>query len=245
MDHHNCFKNKDQRVIISQTPLAKILEIECHNSKLNKRYKVPTFKSILVALKESGRTDIEINVEIKVLDELIEKWKRYKGLDHSKLHLDEEVMAKLMVEFLRANDVKTNILLTSFSRDLLLKLKSLKNDDETFRYGLLFKGVYTPLLYPLVKIKGLKCFDTCWWPNWKNTYKWLVKNKIDVFMPNWPQLSHSLYNKRFKKVFQANEERPFKIYPWTLNTQEEWDEYRNYDFDGIVTDYPGKFLESN
>lgn len=242
LDEFNCFREKKEKVVISKVSLEEVQSIECFNSKLGKTYKVPTLESILRTYINSGRTDVELNIEIKVLDKLIEKWSRYKEMDHNGLHLSETEMAQLIYSILRKFKLRSNVLLTTFSRTLLLKLKSLKRDDEAYRYGLLFKGIYTPILYPLVKAKGLKCFDTCWWPNWKNTYKWLIKNKIDVFMPNWPQLNHSLYNKSFRRTFQKKGYRPFKIYPWTLNKEEDWEKLEGYNFDGVVTDKPTEYL---
>lgn len=241
LDDKNCFKDIGKRLIISQLTLKEIQNITCYNSKLKKDFVIPTLDEILMAFKESGRSDIELNFEIKVLDKLIEKSKRYKGMNHSLFHLDESEMANLSMNYLRKYDISSHVLFTTFSRSLLLKLKSLKQEGDEFRYGLLFKGVYSILLYPLVKFKGLECYDSCWWPNWKNTYQWLIENEIDVFLPNWPQLSHPLYNKRFKKVFQKDS-RPFEIYPWTLNGEEDWIKSESYDFDGMITDLPSLYL---
>ncbi len=243
LDDYNCFKKGDKRkVIIAQTNLKDILALNCYNDKVKKYYRVPTLDSILEAYINSGRNDIELNFEIKVLDKLIENWSRYKGMEHKSFHLSEKEMGELALKKVRSFGIDSNILFTTFSRDLLLQVKADKKENETFRYGLLFKGFYAPFLWPVIKYMERECFDSCWWPNWKNTYKWLIKHKIDVFMPNWEQLTQSTYNGGFRKYFQK-EGRPFEMYPWTLNDEAQWETYETYDFDGMVTDLPSDYLK--
>lgn len=244
-DNHNCFKKgSSKKLIIAQSRLEEILELNCFDKKLKRYYKVPTLDEVLQAYKDSNRSDIEINLEIKVFDKLIENWDRYKPLDMKSLHIPEAEMATLTMKKLREFDIKSKILFATFSEDLLLKLKSMQEADESHRYGLLYKGVYAPIrLGLIVRLMGLECFDTCWLPQWKKTYKWMVKNKIDVFLPNFPQLTHPLYRRGFKRHFQKEEKRPFEIYPWTPNSEEEWKTASEYQFDGMITDKPTAFLE--
>lgn len=242
LDDYNCFKKgSDKKIIIAKTLLKDVLAADCFNKKLKTKYKVPTLDSILNAFIESGRDDIELNFEIKVLDKLIENWSRYKGMDHDSFHLPEKEMGKLVLEKVRSLEINSNILFTTFSRDLLLYLKDNKKDDESFRYGLLFKGYYAPFLWPIIKYMKRECYNSCWYPNWRNTYNWMIKHKIDVFMPNWEQLIQSTYNAGFRKYFQEKE-RPFEIYPWTLNDEQNWNIADTYEFDGMVTDLPTKYL---
>lgn len=244
LDTYNCFKEGDHRkVIIAQTLLKDVQAINCYNKKVKQYFQVPTLDSVLQAYIDSGRTDIELNFEIKVLDRLIEVWERYEGMDHDSLHPPIEEMKEMAMAKIREFGISSNVLFTTFSRDLLLMLKADQRAGEDFRYGLLFKGNYAPLLWPVVKAMGRECFDSCWYPNYKNTYQWLVKHKIDAFLPNWEQLTHPVYKRSFKKHFQKDEKRPFEIYPWTLNTEEQWSVADTYQFDGIVTDVPSTLIE--
>ena len=243
LDRYNCFdKNSKKRIIIAKTMLKEILSLECFNSKVKKNYKIPSLNKILDIYISSGRFDITLNIEIKVLDKLIEKWPRYKGVKHSQLHFSHKILADKIYTKLRQKKIQQNILLSTFSRELLLLLKNKKEPNELFQFGLLFKGVYSPSrLWLMAKLKKLNCFDSCWWPNWKDTKDWIKKNKIDVFMPNWKQLDNSLFRRGFKKYFQVKNLK-FKIYPWTLNTELEWNRMNQYKFDGVITDFPSIYL---
>ncbi|MCF8060209.1 MAG: glycerophosphodiester phosphodiesterase [Bacteriovoracaceae bacterium] len=245
LDDYNCFKKgSNKKVIISQVNLEEIISITCFNEKLEKQYKIPTLDSVLEAYVNSGRNDIELNFEIKVWDELIQNWPRYATLDRRLFHIPENEMAELALKKVREFKIKSKILFTSFSRDLLMNLKKQQLDKEDFRYGLLFKGNYAPIrLGLLARILGYKCYEACWLPNWENTKNWLIKNEIDVFLPHFPQLTHSLYRKGFIKHFQKYKDPRFEIYPWTLNTEEEWLQSKEYQFDGMITDKPVKFLD--
>ena len=70
----------------------------------------------------------------------------------------------------------------------------------------------------------------------------MTRNDIDVFIPNWPQLSNVLFHRGFKKHFQR-QTQSFEIYPWTLNSEEEWHNASELTFDGIITDRPSAYLD--
>lgn len=242
-DDQNCFpKGSSQKMIIAQTHSSEILALNCFNQKVKQNYKIPTFKEILNAYIRSGRSDIELNIEIKVLDKLIENSPRYRSLDFNLFHLSHKEMANLVYSEIRYLNIKDNILFSTFSRELLLEMKDKMKHDESFRFGLLFKGVYAPIRLGLIaKIMGKSCYDNCWWANWKNAYKWMNKNNIDVFIPNWPQIDNFLFRSGFEKWF-VDRNRNFEVYPWTLNTEEEWKKADEYHLDGVITDLPSSYL---
>lgn len=242
LDAKNCFSSKTKKaMVIKETHSQEILKTKCFSKELRQRFFIPSFESILNAYVASG-SNIKLNVEIKVLDKLIINNPRYKNLDPKSFHYSDVHLANSVLQVLRKYNLNDRILFTSFSPGILLELKKRFKSHESFSTGLLFKGEYAPKrLGLLVKLLGKTCFDNCWWPNWKETKEWLIKNKIDYFAPNWPQLTHPLFNLGFKRAFQK-EPLPFKILPWTLNTEESWEKLDQYRMDGIITDRPSAYL---
>lgn len=241
LDDFNC--GEDYSVNIAQTNYSDISELNCINQELKRAYKVPSIDPILRSLKVSKRSDIELNLEIKVLDDLISNWSRYQKFGIGNLHIDEMEMAKLIYAKLREHKIKSNIMFSTFSRPLLLELKRLKKADEEFRFALIYKGSYAPLrLWLVATLMGKECFDTCWWPDWENVKTWLTENEIDAFLPNWPQLSHFLFNRSYKNHFNKDN-LPFKILPWTPNTAEDWSQLSEYTFSSVITDAPSKYYK--
>lgn len=244
LDEVNCFApGSGRRLIIAHTDWQEIAAQSCRNATLNQPYRVPRFDAVVDAWIKSGRQDLALNVEIKVLDKLIENWDRYDGLDRSQFHAPHQALAEQVYAVLRARGIKGNIVFSSFSRALLLEFKAKKNPDEQFRFALLFKGEYSPILLWLpAKLLGRECYDTCWYPDWAEARQWVEGNGIDAFMPNWPQLDHAFYRHGYKKTF-VGEPRSFKIQPWPVNGEADWRKMRQeYDFDGVITDLPGAFL---
>lgn len=242
-DNENCFaKDSDRKVVIAQTHSSEILGLNCTNHKVHDTYKVPLFSEILDAFIASGRSDIELNIEVKVLDKLIENAPRYETLDTASFHYPHQEVADLVLDEIRKKKLASNILLSTFSKELLLIFKKEMRADEEFRLGLLYKGVYAPLRLGLIAwIKKLSCYDNCWWPNWKSDRAWMIKNQIDVFIPNWPQIDNFLFRKGFVKWF-VDKQRPFEVYPWTLNTQKNWEDVHKMRLDGVITDRPSAYL---
>lgn len=242
-DNENCFdKSSQEKIVIAQAQLSEILNLECMNHKVKMPYKVPLFSEVLDLFLASGRSDIELNIEIKVLDKLIENAPRYETLDTSTFHYPHQEVADLVYQEIRAKNLASNILLTTFSRELLLIFQKDKQANEEFRFGLLFKGDYAPIRLGLLAwIKKLSCFDNCWWPDWKEAHEWMTNNKIDVFVPNWPQIDNFLFRSGFKKHF-VQKSRNFEIYPWTLNTEKNWQDVVEMRVDGVITDKPTSYL---
>ncbi len=241
-DNQNCFtKNTNNAVVIKHTSFSELKELSCYNQKVQKHFNISSLDEILNHYTRED-SDIALNLELKVLDKLIENNPRYDGLDKSQFHFSNKEQAKAILKILRKHDITEKIVLSSFSRELLLEIKKLKRDYEFFKFALLYKGEYSPAkLGLLVKLLGKTCFDNCWWPKWRETKKWLVKNKIDYFMPNWKLLTHPLFNFTFKRAFQSRP-KPFAMIPWTLNKEEDWQEFESYYFEGIITDRPSLFI---
>jgi glycerophosphoryl diester phosphodiesterase len=251
-DNQNCFEKKStKKLVIATTNLDELLKLKCRNYKVpdkkNKKdytiYTIPTFEEVLDEFIKSGRSDIELNIEIKVWDELIQNAPRYKGLDKSTFHYPHQEVADLVYDVVRSKNLASNILWTTFSRELLLIMKNDMQANEEFRFGLLFKGDYSPWKLAWATWTRFKrCYDNCWWPNWKEAREWMIDNEIDVFIPNWPQIDNFLFRNGFKKYF-VNHNRPFEVYPWTLNTEATWETMKTMYVDGVITDRPTKFLE--
>ncbi len=133
LDYYNCFaEDSDKKVIIAQATLKEIQSFNCINHKLGQTYTIPTFAAVLAAYNASGRQDITLNVEVKVLDKLIEHWPRYQDMDTDALHFSDKKIAQAVYNEIRQAKMDRHIMFTSFSRSLIIELKQQQNDHEKF-----------------------------------------------------------------------------------------------------------------
>ena len=244
LSSYNCFeKTSQQRVVIAQTPVSDLLALKCFNHKIDAAYRLSKFSDVLDAYAESDQSKLLL-VEVKVWDELIENNPLHKDLDTEAMHYPHKQVARLVYEQLRLYDLKNNIVFNTFSRELLLELKALQQPDEKFEYGLLYKGEYSPWKLGLIAFfSPLECYDACWAPDYSEVKKWLETNDIEYFIPNFAQLNNILFRWGYKRHIKGKS-LAFKVIPWTLNDQSAWEKYRDYHFDGIITDVPSLYLES-
>jgi glycerophosphoryl diester phosphodiesterase len=243
-DNVNCFdKKSQQRLIIKEMTLKEVQALDCFNHHVNKKFRVPTFKKALEIFAASGRTDIELNIEVKALDKLVGNDPRYKGLDKSNFYFSDEIITEIVLKDIRDVGIKNGIMFSTFSQNILLTLKKNTLEHEDFRFALLYKGKYAPVrLGAIALAMGRKCWNTCWWVSWRRAFHWMEEHKIDVFMPHWPQIDNFLFGPSYKK-WMVRKERSFEVLPWTPNETADWEKLKEINADGIVTDRPAAYIQ--
>ena len=238
LSSYNCFSENDQqRLIVAQSTLADLTALTCRNHKVSRDYQLPTFHQILEEYRKSDQSKA-LYIEIKVWDELIEHNPLHRGLVIADMHYDNKEVAQLVLDDIRRFNLSGKVVFNTFSRDLLLTLKSMQTADENYEYGLLYKGNYAPWTLGIIALLSpLQCYDSCWKPDYKEVKSWLIEHDIDYFIPNFAQLNNFLFRWSYRKHIDS-ENLPFGIIPWTLNTEEEWEDFERFRFDGIITDVP-------
>jgi glycerophosphoryl diester phosphodiesterase len=242
LSSYNCFPEHDkQRLIIAQSLLADLTALNCRNHKVDRDYRLPTFRQILEEYETSDQSKA-LYIEIKVWDELIENNPLHRELLISDMHYSDEEVAALVLAEIRRFNLAGDIVFNSFSRNLLLTLKDHEEPEENFQYGLLYKGEYAPWTLGLIALlTPLECYDSCWKPNYKEVSGWMKKHDIDYLIPNFAQLNNILFRWSYRRHIDKKDHN-FDVIPWTLNTDKSWREYHNYHFDGIITDLPTHYL---
>ena len=241
LSSYNCFtKNDDQRLILAQKTLNELMALKCHNHKVDADYTLPSFDQILQAYSESDQSK-ELYIEIKVWDELIENNPLHKGLDTARMHFPDDQVAVLLLNAVRSYGLTDKVVFNSFSRNLLLELKALQTSEEQFRYGLLYKGSYSPWTLGIIALfTPLQCYDSCWAPDYTEVSQWVTENQIDFLIPNFAQLNNFLFRRGYKREIN-DRNTAYDVIPWTLNSKDDWQKYQSYRFAGIITDKPSAY----
>ena len=246
LSDYNCYdKNDDTRLIVAQQTVEQLAALDCSNYKVDetgKKYAIVTLDEFLTIYRDSDQSK-KLLLEIKVWDELIENNPDYEGLDISAMHYpDEEVVRGIYATLRKFPDV-TNIQFNTFSRELLLALRDEMRPEENYDFGLLYKGSYGPVRMAIpALIKNRDCYDLCWVPDYREVRKWLDDNDIRTFIPNFAQASSVLFRLNFEWHIMRDK-GDLTVIPWTLNTEEEWMEFAQQNYDGVLTDKPTEFLK--
>ena len=244
LSSYNCFdKGSERRVVIAQSSLQSLMALDCMNHKVGKRYQLPSLDQVLRVYRASA-SEQQLLIEVKVWDELIHNNPLHSGLDSSAMHHpDGEVVERLYAK-LREHGIRDKVMFNTFSRSMLLALKAEQSDTENFQYGLLYKGSYAPRLLGLIALlTPMQCYDSCWAPDYREVAQWLSENDIEFFIPNYPQLTSVLFRRNYQRDIERKA-HPFKVIPWTLNSEAQWENSRRYRFSGIITDKPSEFRKS-
>ena len=238
----NCFMNDEKkRIILEQSTIQSLSAIACTNKKLNKKYNLVPLEMFMELYTQTDMSKT-LFLEIKVWDEIIENDPAHVGLDIKEMHFSDDYAAAAVLKVLKAYPNAENIILNTFSRSLLLELRRQAGPDSPFEYALIYKGKYSPKSMGILAFfLDLPCYRNCWAPDYKEVRGWMRQNNINIFIPNYPQLTFILFSKNFKKHI-LNDREGLLVFPWTLNKETEWEEYLSFDFDGILTDRPLGFL---
>ncbi len=246
---YNCFeKGNDTRLIIAQMTVAELEAMACVNHKVRAEtnesipYEIVTLDRFLQIYSETDQSK-KLLLEIKVLDDQIRHKDFHQGLDVSSFHYDHDLVAAEMYALLRQYPEVQNIQFNTFSRELLLKLRELKNAEEQFDFGLLYKGDYSPeILGGPLDLIGVGCSNICWIPDYEEVRGWLDEHQIKTFIPHFVQATTWPFSSEFEENIMANK-GDLRVITWTLNEPKDWSAYEKQNFDGILTDRPTKFRE--
>jgi glycerophosphoryl diester phosphodiesterase len=250
LSDYNCFpKGDDTRIVVAQQTVEQLEALDCLNHKVKDQqgnstpYKIVSLERFLEIYQASDQNKALL-LEIKVWDELIENNPLHVGLDISTMHYPDEEVATAIYRTLRQYPEITNIQFNTFGRDLLLRLKAMKQPDEPYDFGLLYKGSYDPvaMAIPAFFMADEGCYDFCWVPDYEEARAWVDANGISTFIPEFTQVSTWPFSSDFEENIMANK-GDLRVIPWTLNEPKTWSAYEKQDFDGILTDTPTEFRE--
>lgn len=241
LSSYNCFsKDDDARLIVAQQTAEDLAALDCMNHKVGKPYKIVTLDEFLSVYRDSDQSK-KLLLEIKVWDELIENNPLHVGLDIEQMHYPDSEVVQAVYKVLRRYPEVTNIQFNTFGPDLLLKLREEMRPEESYEFGLLYKGSYDPTTMALPAWwKSMQCYEFCWVPDYRKARRWLDSNDIDIFIPNFQQASSLPFRDSFQQHILRNKGE-LKVIPWTLNEPKEWEVFEEMDFDGVLTDKPTEF----